>query len=57
MVMAALLAFLLGTMIGLLARPLLDAYLSWKTAEFYRHADEDEAAGSDRGTGTVERPR
>jgi hypothetical protein len=31
-----LIAFTLGGLVGLLARPLLDAYLFWRTAEHFR---------------------
>ena len=32
--------FIAGTLLGLFLRPVLDAYLSWKTAQAYRRLDD-----------------
>jgi hypothetical protein len=41
-VAAVLAALLIGIMIGLLLRPVVDAYLSWKTARMYADlSDQD----------------
>jgi hypothetical protein len=43
-VAAVVTALVVGTLVGLALRPLIDAYLSFKTAEMYR----DDAARVDR---------
>jgi hypothetical protein len=57
--MAVLVALLVGLLLGVVLRPVLDAYIHWKTAEHYatRSAaalgDEDRAASY----GLDDRPR
>lgn len=48
--MAVLVALVIGVMLGLLARPVLDAYLSWKTAVLWR---DSKVQRSDRGASLV----
>lgn len=36
---AVVIAFLFGALVGLLIRPVVDAYVSWKTAQLYRSLD------------------
>jgi hypothetical protein len=38
-VAAGLAGLVVGVLIGLVIRPILDAYLAFKTAEMYRHDD------------------